>query len=276
MRLTALFALLLAALSLGLAACGDDDDDDGGGSDQPPAFEVEINDDGVTAPETAGAGALELRVSNTGKRDHSAQVVAIGDGHSADEVLAAGEEWGDKGGLLPEWIEFVGGVGTTKGGGTGTAVVELPAGEYGVFDIDGEAADAFAAFTVEGDDGGGLPDTDSRVEAVDYSFNAEGLQAGSQSVTFENAGEEPHHLVGAPLLPGKTEADVKKFVETEKGESPVDESKFFNTAIVSGGDSAVVDLRLESGDYAFLCFIPDREGGPPHVAKGMVAVVPVE
>ncbi len=78
------------------------------------------------------------------------------------------------------------------------------------------------------------------------------------------------------FCPGKTEADVKEFVETEKGESPVDESKFFNTAIISGGESAVVDLRLESGDYAFLCFIPDREGGPPHAAKGMVAVVPVE
>ena len=275
MRLTPLLALLLAALSLGLAACGDDDDDDGGGG-QPQAFEVEITDDGVTAPETADAGALELRVSNSGKRDHSAQVVRIGDGHTADEVIAAGEEWGDKGGQLPEWIEFMGGVGTTKGGGTGTAVVELPPGDYGVFDIESDAEDAFAAFTVEGDEGEGPPETDSRVEALDYSFSAEGLQAGSQSVTFENAGEEPHHLVGAPLLPGKTEADVKKFVETEKGKPPVDESKFFNTAIVSGGESAVVDLRLESGDYAFLCFIPDRAGGPPHAAKGMVSVVTVE
>ena len=274
MRLTPLLALLLAALSLGLMACGDDDDDDGG-SDQPQAFEIEVTDDGVTAPETADAGALELRFTNAGKRDHSAQVVAIGEGHGADEVIAAGEEWGDKGGQLPEWIEFVGGIGTTKAGGTGTAVVELPPGEYGVFDIDSDAEDAFAAFTVEGDGDEGLPETDSSVEAVDYSFNAEGLQAGSQSVTFENAGEEPHHLVGAPLLPGKTEADVKEFVETEKGESPVDESKFFNTAIISGGESAVVDLRLESGDYAFLCFIPDREGGPPHAAKGMVTVVPV-
>ena len=99
MRLTALLALLLAALSLGLAACGDDDDDDGG-SDQPQAFEIEVTDDGVTAPESADAGALELRFTNAGKRDHSAQVVAIGDGHSADEVIAAGEEWGDKGGQL--------------------------------------------------------------------------------------------------------------------------------------------------------------------------------
>ena len=275
MRLTPFLALLLAALAFAVTACGDDDDDQGG-SEQPQAFEVEVSDDGVTAPKTARPGAVELRVSNTGKRDHSAQIVEIGEGHTADEVIAAGEKWGDKGGELPEWIRFLGGVGTTRAGGAGTAVVDLPPGDYGVYDIDSEAEDAYAAFTVEGDEGDGLPETDSRVEAVEYSFSGEALAAGSQSVTFENGGEEPHHLVGAPLLPGKTEADVKKFVETEKGKPPVDESKFFNTAILSGGESSVVDLRLESGDYAFLCFIPDRAGGPPHAAKGMATVVTVE
>jgi len=167
-------------------------------------------------------------------------------------------------------------VGTTKAGGAGTAVIDLTPGEYAVFDIESDADDAFAAFTVEGDEGEALPETDSRVETVEYSFSADGLQAGSQSVTFENAGEEPHHLVGAPLLPGKTEADVKEFIETEKGQPPIDEKKAFNTAILSGGESSVVDLRLESGDYAFLCFVPDRAGGPPHVAKGMATVVTVE
>jgi hypothetical protein len=273
MRLTSLPALLFALLALGLTACGDDDDD--GGSSQPQAFVVEVNEDGVTAPENVQPGAVEIRFSNTGKRDHSAQLVALGD-HTPEETIAAGERWGEGGGKLPDWIRFVGGVGTTKGGGAGTAVVDLEPGEYAVFDIDSDADDAFAAFTVEGDEGDELPETDGRVEAVEYSFSAEALAAGSQSIRFENAGEEPHHLVGAPLLPGKTEADVKQFVKTEKGKPPVDESKFFNTAILSGGQSAVVDLRLESGDYAFLCFIPDRAGGPPHAAKGMATVVTVE
>jgi hypothetical protein len=273
MRLTPFLALLLAALAFGLTACGDDDDDGGGG--QPQVFEIEANEEGVTAPETAEPGAVEIRFSNTGKRDHSAQIIAL-DGHTPEETIKAGEAWGEGGGELPEWIRFAGGVGTTKGGGAGTAVVDLEPGDYAVFDIDSDADDAFAAFTVEGDEGGELPDTDEQVEAVEYTFSAEGLTAGSQSIAFENAGEEPHHLVGAPLLPGKTEADVKAFVETEKGAPPIDESKAFNTAIVSGGESSVVDLRLESGDYAFLCFIPDRAGGPPHAAKGMATVVTVE
>ena len=274
MRLTPYLALLLAALAFGLTACGDDDDDDGGGA-QPQAFVVEANEEGVTAPQTVEPGAIEIRFSNTGKRDHSAQVIAM-DGHTPEETLKAGEAWGEGGGELPEWVRFLGGVGTTKGGGAGTAVVDLEPGEYAVFDIDSDADDAFATFTVEGDEGDGLPETDKSVEAVEYSFTAEGLTTGSQSVAFENAGEEPHHLVGAPLLPGKTEADLEKFVQTEKGAPPIDESKSFNTAIVSGGESSVVDLRLESGDYAFLCFIPDRAGGPPHVTKGMATVVTIE
>ena len=273
MRLTPFLALMLAALAFGLTACGDDDDD--GGGDQPRVFEVEANEDGVTAPETVAPGAVEIRFSNTGKRDHSAQIIAL-DGHTPEETIKAGEAWGEGGGELPEWIRFAGGVGTTKGGGAGTAVVDLDAGEYAIFDIDSDADDAFAAFTVEGDEGDDLPETDEQVEAAEYSFTAEGLTAGSQSVGFENEGEEPHHLIGAPLLPGKTEADVKKFIETEKGAPPIDEDKAFSTAIISGGESSVVDLRLESGDYAFLCFIPDRAGGPPHVAKGMAAVVTVE
>jgi hypothetical protein len=273
MRLTSLFALLLTLFSLGLAACGDDDDD--GGGDQPQAFEVEANEEGLTAPETVAPGAVEIRFSNTGKRDHSAQIIAL-DGHTPEEAIKAGEAWGEGGDPLPNWIRFAGGVGTTRAGGAGTAVVDLEPGEYAVFDIDSDADDALAAFTVEGDDGDELPETDERVEAVEYSFSAEALAAGSQSVAFENAGEEPHHLVGAPLLPGKTEADVKKFIETEKGAPPIDEKKAFSTAIISGGESSVVDLRLESGDYAFLCFIPDRAGGPPHAVKGMASIVTVE
>ena len=272
MRLTPALAFLLACLlALTLVACGSDDDE--GTSDQPQVFEVEATDEGLTAPETVESGAIEIRFSNAGEQPHGGMVVPLADGRSPEEVEQAGEAWGDGGGELPEWLRFLGGVGSVEPGGAGTAIVELPPGEYALFDLEGNAN---AAFTVEGDGGADLPETDGRIEAVEYSFNSEDLQTGSQSVLFENAGEEPHHLVGMPLLPGKTEADVKKFIETERGQPPVDESKAFELALLSGGASAVVDVRLEAGDYAFLCFVPDRAGGPPHVAKGMAVVTTVE
>lgn len=271
-------ALLIACLPLAISACGDDDDG-GGRSSEPQVFEVKATDEGLTAPASVRPGAVEIRFSNSGKRDHSAQIVAIGEGHTAAEVKKAGEAWGEQGKPLPEWLDFVGGVGSTKADGSGIAVVDLEPGDYAAFDIESDAQRPYAEFTVEGDEGAGLPDVAARVEAVEYAFEAQRLESGSQRVLFENAGGEPHHLIGAPLKPGKTEADLKKFIEREqsgrRGPVPIVERKGFDTAILSGGTSTVVDLRLEPGKYAFVCFVPDRKGGPPHAFKGMATVASV-
>jgi hypothetical protein len=270
-------ALLLAAVCLALPACGDDDD--GGGSERQ-AFVVEATDDGVTAPRSVRPGAIELRFRNTGKREHGAQLIALGEGHDAAEALEAGQAWGEKGRPLPGWLRFVGGVGATRAGGTGIAVVDLPPGEYAVLDIEGEGPRPYAEFTAEGAEGAALADVPARVEALEYSFEAESLEDGSQRVLFENVGDEPHHLIGAPLRPGKTAADVERFLKQERtghaGPPPIVEGKGFDTAIISGGTSTVVDIRLERGKYAFLCFVPDRKGGPPHAFRGMATVASVD
>ena len=278
MRLIPLLALLLVALSLGVTACGDDDDD--GGGTQPQAFEVQVTEEEgetrVSAPESVRPGAVEIRFSNQGKGGHSLQIVRIGEGHSAADVEKAGGAWSEGERALPEWITFVGGIGSTKGGGSGVAVVDLPAGEYLAFDVEGKGPQPYAEFTVEGDEGEALPEVPAVIEAVDYDFSAGQLEAGGQSVLLENTGEEPHHLAAAPLKPGKTEADVKRYLESEKGPSPIVERKGFDTAIVSGGESAVIDLRFEPGEYLLSCFIPDRKGGPPHALKGMVTTASVK
>ena len=278
MRLISL-ALLLAALTLGFTACGDDDDENGSAA-ALQVFEVEATEEGgdtrITTPESVAPGAVEVRFSNTGEEDHSIQIVRMGEGHTPDEIGAAGEAWDDGKAPLPDWITFEGGVGSTKPGGSGIAVVDLEPGEYAAFDIEGVGPQPYAQFTVEGDEGESLPEVSAAIEAVEYDFNAQELQAGSQRVLFENTGEEPHHLVAAPLKPGTTEAEVKEFAETEEGPPPIVENKAFDVAILSGGESTVVDLRFESGDYGLFCFIPDRAGGPPHVAKGMATTATVE
>jgi hypothetical protein len=275
MRLTLALALL-SACALGLGACGDDDDE---GTDTQ-VFEVQAAEEGkdskVTAPDSAEPGAVEIRFSNTGERPHSLQILQIGDGHTAAEALAAGQAWGERGEALPDWVTLDGGIGSTEGGGTAIAVVDLDAGDYAAIDIDGTGPNSYAEFKVEGDEGAGLPEVPAKVEAVDYDFQATSLEAGSHRVLLENDGEEPHHLAAAPLKPGMTAEDVETYIKTEKGPSPIVESKAFNTAIVSGGESEVVDLRFDSGDYALLCFVTDRAGGPPHALKGMVAAATVD
>jgi len=111
---------------------------------------------------------------------------------------------------------------------------------------------------------------------VEYSFNATGLKAGKTKFTFENKGKEPHFVVATGIKPGKTIDDVKRFIQTEKGEDPVEDERGFNTAVVDGGVKQVVEVEMKMGKYAFLRSIPDRKGGPPHVAKGMVSEATVE
>jgi len=43
---------------------------------------------------------------------------------------------------------------------------------------------------------------------------------------------------------------------------------------IKGGKTATVTQT--SGKYAFICFISDRAGGPPHAAMGMINEIVVE
>ncbi len=38
----------------------------------------------------------------------------------------------------------------------------------------------------------------------------------------------------------------------------------------------MTDLELKKGKYALICFIQDRKGGAPHIAKGMINELVVE
>jgi hypothetical protein len=90
-------------------------------------------------------------------------------------------------------------------------------------------------------------------------------------VLFDNAGAEPHFIEGVLLKPGKTIEDARRFLRTEKGEAPFQEQGSFTTAVLDGGRKQVLEVEARQGNYALLCFVPDRKGGPPHAQKGMVS-----
>ncbi len=164
----------------------------------------------------------------------------------------------------------------TQPGQTAIATQNLAPGKYYALDIDSNKS---APMEVTGSAGGGEPSATPRIDAVDYSFTGSGLKTGKQTVLFENKGKQPHFVVGGPINPGNTIADVRKFGSQEEpsGPPPFDEKSAFDTAILEGGTKQAVEIDFKKkGKYAFLCFIPDRQGGPPHVAKGMVSEVTVD
>ena len=292
---TLLCVLAVLALCVPIAACGGDDDEGSGGSGsteqaaaEPKPLEFEVTGDAKKAklnvPKTAEAGLLEVTLKNSvDKGAHSAQLVKIEGDESTEEVLKAGDAWGDKGKPLPDYITFAGGVGNVEPGETGTIVDVFRPGRYVVIDFGDEGSqEVTAELELTGDGGGELPAEDAKVSAREYAFQASGLKTGKTRVTFENAGKEPHHLVAAPLAAGKTREDVVKALSDESGGDeagppPFDEKEAVEAPIISGGDEQVVELDLsKSGDWALMCFIPDRAGGPPHAVKGMISVAKVE
>jgi len=132
-----------------------------------------------------------------------------------------------------------------------------------------------ASFEVKGEaGGGGLPTGSAKVEAYEYGFRASGLRTGSNTIEFSDTGREPHHLIAVPYKPGATLGAVRKAFRREQSgaEPPLDFEHASNTAGIDGGTKQITELQLdEPGNYALLCFVSDRKGGPPHVAQGMIA-----
>ena len=134
-------------------------------------------------------------------------------------------------------------------------------------------------FTVSGNDEGELPEVDASIEMADYNFITEGLKVGSNRLLLTNTGEEIHHTLAVPINEGATIAEVTKFLTSQgqpSGPPPVNFEGFVGTSALDAGREQITDLELEAGRYALLCFISDRAGGPPHVAKGMVREVTIE
>lgn len=277
---------LFAALAIGgsIAACGDDDEDEGAKpkAARPAKLSVAVTELGgrrkrVTVPRSVRAGVVTVELRNTGRRPHSAQLIRFDGNHTPQEVLRLTQREGVP---IPSWLHAAGGLGTVRPGRSATATQLLHPGNYIVLDQgdeEGGGRPAFARFRVTGGHArGALPRPAGTIVAREYSFTATGLRPGNNTIRFQNAGREPHHIVAGPLKPGATVEDVRKALEQERGEPPIDFERTQDTAVIDGRTSQTTQLEFQRpGRYALMCFIQDRKGGPPHVAKGMISVTTV-
>ncbi|MDQ4072177.1 MAG: hypothetical protein M3088_04795, partial [Actinomycetota bacterium] len=226
-------------------------------------------------------GLVQINLKNATDGPRDAQIVRVEGDHSPQDFLKVVMS---EGGPIPDWIQDGGGVPGTGPGQSASATQNLAEGNYILFSSqEGEGEPATAEFKVEGGGPGELPKTQAEIVASDYTFDAKGLKPGRNKVLFRNEGNELHHAIGAPMRPGATLDDVKKFVREEggggrpSGPPPIDEQGGFSTAVIDGGTEQVIDLNVRKpGKYAMVCFIQDRKGGPPHVMKGMIKEIEVQ
>lgn len=89
---------------------------------------------------------------------------------------------------------------------------------------------------------------------------------------FVNRSEDNHFISMARLLPGKTVADFKAWVDGGgQTAPPIDESApGIDTGVVSPGHRMAFRYHVPKGHYILTCFWPDADmGGMPHAFMGM-------
>ena len=287
MRIRSTGWALLVAPALLLAACGSDGDDGGTQATAPPqptkvtvtatAAGKQVKFD---VPAQLKPGATQLELANNTKEPAELQIVQLDGGHTLAEVYPVIESEEPK--PIPTWLHAFGGVGETSPGETRSVVVDLKAGTYAWFSgtaPEQEGAQpqykrgAEGSFEVTGDPSGAqLPSTPAQITAkelgpTDYRFEASGFKSGTNRIVFTNSGAQLHHVIIAKLNEGATIDKVTEFFSTEQGPPPVDFDASEITAVLDTGGKQVETVELQSGSYALMCFITDREGSPPHAIK---------
>ncbi len=274
---------LMVASSLALAACGDDDDGGGGGDgDSAKAQTITIKATGTekdlaldVTPKSAKPGAATIAFENAmDKGGSDGQLVFLAEEHTDKEVAAEFAK-AVRGKPVAAWFQAAGGPCCADKPGAKTSVrQDLKAGTYVV--LPGEEAQLpLTRFEVKGDAGDEFEGPAAKVSATEYAFKGEGVKSG-EPVLLENAGGTWHHFIASRLKPDATIADAKKFLATEKGEPPFAEETGLESTVLDAGVSQAIAFKGKPGKYAFFCFVSDKKGGPPHVAKGMVSEVVVE
>lgn len=280
-----LLTLATAGLAVALTACG-------GGKDpkkeallrdssaQPKqliiAAEGTARDVEYSVPEEFPPGMARIVLRNDAQGSHAVQLVRFDPDHTAEEALKVASAWFMGRGPLPDWVRAAGGAPVAKPRAQSSSIQSLVAGSYLITDTESKGPPKVnGTFRVIGQRDQGNPVADARIEAYEYGFRAANLKAGKGDVLIDNKGEEPHFVEAVPLRPGKALADVRRYLQDESGEPPVVFEKAVSTPVLDGKTRQVVTLELQKGQYALLCFVPDRAGGPPHAFKGMVAEVEV-
>jgi uncharacterized cupredoxin-like copper-binding protein len=278
---------LAAATVFVNAACTIDNADEGRGtreayaqtpSAEPNLVTVTASDFAFAAPATVPAGLTTVRLVNEGKEMHHAQLVRLDEGHTVEELMKAGEH-----GPLPAWARFVGGPNVPAPQGFTEATLDLAPGTYalvcfvpspdGVPHLMKGMVKPLTVVPAEQPSAARAPVADVRLTLRDYAYDiTPEITAGRHVIRVDNAAQQPHEIVLMRLAPGKTAQDVIAWVHAQNGPPPA--MPVGGTTLLSMGESNVLTLDFEPGEYALLCFVPAPDG-KPHVAHGMVRQITI-
>lgn len=245
----------------------------------PRVVTVTARDHAFEAPDTIASGVVTFRLKDLGPTSHHLIVFRLDDSVSLDEFYQA-----MRGGVAsPPGIAALGG---PEAGEEVTLVVRPGRYAFGCLKdfADGTThlgRGMFRQLTVVPGSAEQraepAPRADVTVTMRAYTFELSGpLRAGRRVLRLENAGPQEHHILLQRLAPGRTKADVERWIAAGRGRPRPVSPVFFGTSRQSPGETVYVSVDLERGAYLFVCRIPDAGDGRPHVDHGMRTEVRVE
>lgn len=277
-----------------------------------PEITVTATDEGLQVePSEVEAGRYLVTIANEGTSEEPvfAGFVQLPEGRTADDLSYADELAGGTPmpsmdmGPTPEQLEevmwlfetYIAGGPSTINEVSDRAMINLPAGEYGIWDEDPFSVNPAPALTVTGEADAEIagPEPEAAVTIVEtgeggagYQFEVRGeFMAGPQIVEVLNASDQPH-FVEAPQYP--KEVTINQVMATfmfdpAAGATPSPDMLDFEQFTFAGWASTQsidttqwVAMDFAPGQTLLACYIPDPlAGGVPHAFEGMVQLVEV-
>lgn len=257
---------------------------------------IVATESGFELPEEVTAGTVLLTLENTAPFPMGFSLIQLPEGVSLDDLMpppaedgaATPEEGieatpvGEEALALPDELyeaTWAGGVFAFPGE-TAQAVVTLMEGEW-ILEVPPDSGLEPQVFTVTGEAEAVDVTVESlQVELDDYQVALpEVIAAGPQVLEVTNVGTEPHEMFIVSTGERLTPEDAEMLIALPEGEEPPEglpnPEEFMPVGFVSPisqDQTILVELALEPGHYAAVCFIPDREGNEPHAELGMVSV----
>ncbi len=245
-----------------------------------PVVELEAMDFAFKVPATAPAGLVTIRLRNSGKSLHHAQLARMNPGQTlADFMQGLRKQIGST-----NWREAEGGPTSAVGGQVLETQMILAPGTYAVWcwirSADGSLhymQGMYSKLEVTGRTTGKsvVPKGDVKVTLSDYDFTlSQAPVVGIQTWRIENTGPQSHEVTLFKLNPGKTALDVLKWYEDgQRLEPPA--RVVGGTSSIATGRAVSTKMDLGPGEYALLCFTPEhlKGTGKPHADMGMMKTI---
>jgi hypothetical protein len=287
----------LAAAGLVLAGCGGDDSDNSSPSDArtatssaaepagtaPNVVTITAADFSYQLPKELPAGPTKIVLENHGAETHQAALVRLADGATADQflqTLATDFEGAQQFGT------FVAGPNEAAPNAASAVVTDLEPGNYLVLCLipsaDGtphvlKGMMTPLVVTEPAGETRSIAATTPKLVVKEFSFDLPNDYEGGP-LEIENKGEQAHEVVVVGLKDGVTIQDIidssVPIFTPAKGPAPY--TDVAGITPVAPGGTAHLDLDLEPGRYALLCFLPDTANPTTdHLHNGMATVFTV-